>query len=308
MKKSLFALFLCLVLLIGLCPSASYALEEEQPTDLLDESGPGGPDPVGPPEELIAGDEDELPIVFSAEADTTMGRLLSFLTENGIEEGDYYTASELVPYGNHDNQISFSYSPKLGLLCLKNTIQKDDVVIFGNNVGTVAVTCEVVLNVQNPENPVLDRYLSLSGENADYYGSAVSKNFDPQTFNYDVALTFEGSGYAKRMPGIKIPLSSYNKFDESATKMVNTTFKAWNKWLSAMIGGNIKEIGFPNYVVRTAGDVNGDEIVNGKDLIILRRHIAGMSVQFNSVNADMNDDKQVNGKDLILLRRFLAGA
>ena len=57
----------------------------------------------------------------------------------------------------------------------------------------------------------------------------------------------------------------------------------------------------------TSGDANGDEDINGKDLILLRQSLAGWDVEMDEAAADCNSDGQVNGKDLILLRQYLAG-
>lgn len=56
------------------------------------------------------------------------------------------------------------------------------------------------------------------------------------------------------------------------------------------------------------GDVNGDGVVNGKDITLLRRYYAGgYGVTLNQSAADVNDDGKVNGKDVTLLRRYYAG-
>ncbi len=60
------------------------------------------------------------------------------------------------------------------------------------------------------------------------------------------------------------------------------------------------------------GDSNGDGVVNGRDLILLRRYLAnfdddtGTSTVEINPGADANGDGTVNGKDLILVRRYLA--
>ena len=57
-----------------------------------------------------------------------------------------------------------------------------------------------------------------------------------------------------------------------------------------------------------AGDINGDDAVNLKDVVILRRHIAGgWGVKLDENIADINKDGAVNLKDVVLLRRYIAG-
>ena len=59
---------------------------------------------------------------------------------------------------------------------------------------------------------------------------------------------------------------------------------------------------------RIPGDVNGDGIVNLKDVTLIRRFIAGgWNVKVNETAADVNGDHTVNLKDVTLIRRYIAG-
>ena len=56
------------------------------------------------------------------------------------------------------------------------------------------------------------------------------------------------------------------------------------------------------------GDVNGDSVINAKDIVFLRRHIAGgYDIEINEAAADVNDDGKLNAKDVVLIRRYIAG-
>lgn len=60
------------------------------------------------------------------------------------------------------------------------------------------------------------------------------------------------------------------------------------------------------------GDVNGDKVIDGKDVISMRKYFADYNDETETssveifVGADANGDGTVNGKDLILLRQYLA--
>jgi hypothetical protein len=56
------------------------------------------------------------------------------------------------------------------------------------------------------------------------------------------------------------------------------------------------------------GDVNGDGSIDLKDVIVLRRYLAGgWDVTINEANSDVNSDGSIDLKDVIILRRYLAG-
>ena len=56
----------------------------------------------------------------------------------------------------------------------------------------------------------------------------------------------------------------------------------------------------------TYGDANGDGDVNMKDVLIVRKHIAGMDVEIDKIAADVNGDSSIDMKDVLLLRKFIA--
>ena len=67
----------------------------------------------------------------------------------------------------------------------------------------------------------------------------------------------------------------------------------------------IIDIIIPEYV---KGDPNGDDEVDVKDVIALRRNIAGgYGVDVYDLAADVNKDGDVDVRDIVILRRFVAG-
>lgn len=66
------------------------------------------------------------------------------------------------------------------------------------------------------------------------------------------------------------------------------------------------------YVSRAAvdfkyGDVNLDEAINVKDILLVRKFVAGWNVEIHKNAADVNCDGHINLKDVLLLRKFIAG-
>lgn len=55
------------------------------------------------------------------------------------------------------------------------------------------------------------------------------------------------------------------------------------------------------------GDTTGDGLVNMKDVLQLRKYVAGIVKEINENLADCNRDKSINMKDVLLLRKYLAG-
>lgn len=55
------------------------------------------------------------------------------------------------------------------------------------------------------------------------------------------------------------------------------------------------------------GDLNDDGRINMKDVLSLRKFIAGWNIKINEQAADVNHDGRINMKDVLKLRNFLAG-
>ena len=73
----------------------------------------------------------------------------------------------------------------------------------------------------------------------------------------------------------------------------------------------------PTYIEPTAtgtatksvvlGDANDDGAVNMKDVLVLRKVLADIAVEYDEMNADVNGDGELNMKDVLIVRKFLAG-
>lgn len=69
-----------------------------------------------------------------------------------------------------------------------------------------------------------------------------------------------------------------------------------------VVSGSVKIIDY------TPGDVDGDNEINARDIVLLRRYITGgYNAIINEYAADVNDDGKINTTDIILIRRYIAG-
>ncbi len=55
------------------------------------------------------------------------------------------------------------------------------------------------------------------------------------------------------------------------------------------------------------GDANSDGAINMKDVLLMRKYIAGWRVEINLDNSDVNSDGAINMKDVLLMRKHIAG-
>lgn len=108
-----------------------------------------------------------------------------------------------------------------------------------------------------------------------------------------LTLTFEVSEDAQEATNKEINISyKYGDIADDNLSYITAT----------MISGAITVVSY------TPGDLNGDELVNAVDIILMRRYVAGgYDVSINEDAADVNDDTNINAIDIILLRRYVAG-
>lgn len=178
---------------------------------------------------------------------------------------------------------------------------------------------EVEINVDIQENPGVagatlnveydSKLTLLSASNGDAWGSltftAPAKYNNPSTFLWDsergmassdgtvLKLKFQVSDQAVSGEQLKIQVSyvTGDIFDENL-ETVNLQ----------VVNGCITIV---DYI---PGDVNGDEVVNGKDVTTIRRYIVGGYEQSVNVSAaDVNEDGRINAKDVTLIRKYIVG-
>ncbi len=61
------------------------------------------------------------------------------------------------------------------------------------------------------------------------------------------------------------------------------------------------------YDTQPLGDVNADQLVNAKDVLLLRKYISSERVTMDTAHADITRDKAVNMKDILAVRKTVVG-
>lgn len=172
--------------------------------------------------------------------------------------------------------------------------------IIANNPGIAGATLTISF----------DQYLTLvSAENGEAFSKLLLTKpgsfSNPSTFLWDsesgeatddgtiLTLTFAVSSFAQADTNLNIYIScnSGDIYDENM-ETVNMQ----------VVSGNVTVI---DYI---PGDVNGDNVINGKDVTLIRRHIVGGYNQtINAKAANVNEDGTINGKDVTAIRRYIVG-
>ena len=95
-----------------------------------------------------------------------------------------------------------------------------------------------------------------------------------------------------------------HKYDLEVTKEPTTTEMGIMTY-TCPVCGETKTESIP---VCTPGDINGDEGIDTKDVVTIRRFISGGNGIFvYTAAADVNKDDRVDVKDIILIRRYIVG-
>ena len=107
-----------------------------------------------------------------------------------------------------------------------------------------------------------------------------------------LTLTFETSADAVPNEELSVEVS-YNSGDIYTSDLQELEFDITN--------------GIITIIDYTPGDVNSDDVINNKDVTLIRRHNGGYDVTINEAAADVNNSGTINGMDVTLIRRFNAG-
>lgn len=108
-----------------------------------------------------------------------------------------------------------------------------------------------------------------------------------------LTLTFEVSENAQKNKRLHVDVS-YRYGDIYSYDMSSLNV--------GIVNGNVTVIDYK------PGDVNGDGVINGKDVTLIRKYVAGgYNVDIKTAAANVNGDDVINGKDVTLIRRYSVG-
>lgn len=120
----------------------------------------------------------------------------------------------------------------------------------------------------------------------------------------DVLLIATFEIVEENTPSVEVVNASFHSVDTNDLSEV-TDVLAGAAIVSATAPETVIEV-VEKIILRKAGDVNGDETVNGKDLTRLLQYLAEWGVEINESNSNVNGDDSVTGKDATRLAQYLA--
>lgn len=145
----------------------------------------------------------------------------------------------------------------------------------------------------NFENAIIGDFsgtYSLSGTAGDYWATRVD------IFEANAPLTTSGL------------LFKWEVYTNLAVSTVEDIFNkpgvnAWD------INGNSVSSSFVTISIVQVGDVNEDNVVNGTDLELLKKHVLGIESLYGNkyLAADINNDGELNSLDVLQLNKYING-
>ncbi|MBQ8920933.1 MAG: dockerin type I repeat-containing protein [Oscillospiraceae bacterium] len=170
-----------------------------------------------------------------------------------------------------------------------------------------------ILNMTNDGDKVSvgGNFITMTDQNHSDHLTAGTLEIKGDFYQYDdgTAYAFPASGTHKViLSGTDKQMVTFESYDSSHFNLLSMTQDASQYVFSDdPCWTELTDIDQPPVGDKVSGDVNGDESIDLKDVIILRRYLAGWEVTINDTNADVNGDSSVDLKDVTILRRYLAG-
>jgi len=149
----------------------------------------------------------------------------------------------------------------------------------------------------------------LTLENITYNSDMGGMSQQPQTMNSPVTLNwFNGSeNFEGDAVYATLTFNISNTAEADSILSISVTYDSEDVYNIdytdinfAVENGSITVLGY------TPGDINGDGVVNNKDLSILFQYLSGWEVTVNEAALDVNGDGKTNNKDLSILFQYLS--
>lgn len=122
-------------------------------------------------------------------------------------------------------------------------------------------------------------------------------------------LTVEGLGFDSYMPiyidNVVLEMNTENEPTRTTTTTTTTrvTYESKTNPTEASVESSAESSAEPTL----KGDVNGDNSLDMKDVLLVRKYIAGMGGEIDLAAADLNADGSVDMKDVLMMRKIIAG-
>lgn len=213
--------------------------------------------------------------------------------------------------------LAFSCIPMGTLTASASTDYTEPTIFAESKYAAPGSSVKVNVNVKN--NPGIagatlsvsyDQKLTLTGAESGTTFSKLSFTAPGQFLNPSDFLWDSESGQVND-DGTLLTLTFKVAEDASSNEQlnVNISYYSGDIYNEDLENVNLQTVnGCVTVIDYIPGDVNGDGVVNGKDVTMLRRNIVGgYDININESAADVNGDSRINGVDVTLIRRCIVG-
>lgn len=251
--------------------------------------------------------------------------ILTFHVLETADEGDTsvavtYSAGDIANYDEED--VDFTLVP--GTVTIQNSavvIPTDDPQIVVSNVkGNLGKTVDVTVSLQNNPGIIAAKFaLSYDASKLTLTKATNGGVFEDSTFMAGKNLSavpytvYWEDALAEADYQADDILATFT-FDVAEDADIGVTPITLQMDYGSTFNYDMNEVTFAvvngsvEITDRTPGDPNGDGVIDLKDVVLIRRYLAGgWDLTVNEANADVNDDGILDLKDVVILKRYLAG-
>lgn len=185
-------------------------------------------------------------------------------------------------------------------------------IIISNTTATKGENVSISIDIEN--NPGLSNAefdVAFDSECLEFIDAQSGDAMADTEFSCDISedgtlhISFTGEGNNNGTMAVL----NFNVLKTPEDSKASVTIVDDSAKITDLNGENVEiEVIYDEGTESNAGDVNNDGEIDLKDVVLIRRFIAGgWDVELDTETADVNNDDEVDLKDVVLIRRYIAG-